>query len=508
MMKNYNSGLYLRLSKEDNEENNSIDIQREITTKYAQEHGYNIVEEYIDNGYSGMLSSRPALDKMIMDIVRNKINMVIVKDMSRLTRDKNMTSYYTDILFPDNDVRLISVTEFVDTGERYEIDDVVALRGIVNQCYVEDISKKIKAVKRNFKEQGKFIESSVAYGYKKDDNDPHKIVIDKNVEHIIRDIYNWYLEGKQPSEIADELNKRNIMTASQYMGMKNVGKKWSSSMVNRILTSPIYAGNMVLNKYVSNLQLKKMIHTTVGNYEILNNTHSAIISQEDFERVQKKKNSRIKNKKREYYFLLKELTFCKHCGRRMTYKNPNPMIIDKNGLAVGKQNDKGYFICEQHNRNKDICNAFNKIMEKYLNVVVLKKLSRRLRYLQIHKFAKDIKDLKERQNTGLNDLKKMKNEISRHEASVRVLYSKKVEGIITEKEFKEKYNNYTEKVTKLKEKIDRYEISEETYNLRNSVDKLIIEFENCNNFDNTILKKLIEKIEISKNNDIEITFKI
>ena len=138
-MRNYKAAIYLRLSKEDREVNNSIDIQREITTKYAKDHNYNIVDEYVDNGYSGILSSRPELNRLMIDIVRNKVDMVIVKDMSRLTRDKNLTSYYTDIFFPDNDVRLISVTEFVDTGERYEIDDVVALRGIVNQSYLEDI---------------------------------------------------------------------------------------------------------------------------------------------------------------------------------------------------------------------------------------------------------------------------------------------------------------------------------------------------------------------------------
>lgn len=94
---------------------------------------------------------------MIRDITLGKINMLIVKDMSRLTRDKNLTSYFTDIFFPDNDVRLISVTEYVDTGERYEIDDAVALRGIVNQSYLEDISKKIKAVKTNLKKQGNLL---------------------------------------------------------------------------------------------------------------------------------------------------------------------------------------------------------------------------------------------------------------------------------------------------------------------------------------------------------------
>jgi len=108
-MKEYKAAIYLRLSKEDIEKNNSIDMQREITTKYAKDHNYKIVNEYVDNGYSGILNSRPELDKMIRDITLGKINMLIVKDMSRLTRDKNLTSYFTDIFFPDNDVRLISV---------------------------------------------------------------------------------------------------------------------------------------------------------------------------------------------------------------------------------------------------------------------------------------------------------------------------------------------------------------------------------------------------------------
>ena len=152
-MKEYKAGIYLRLSKEDINTNNSIEAQRDITSKYAKEHGFAIVKEYVDNGWSGILDSRPALNEMIIDIVKKHINMVIVKDLSRLTRDKNKTGYYTEIFFPDNDVRLISVTEFIDSGERYEIDDTIMLRGIMNQSYIADISKKIKSVKTNMKKQ-------------------------------------------------------------------------------------------------------------------------------------------------------------------------------------------------------------------------------------------------------------------------------------------------------------------------------------------------------------------
>ena len=507
-MKEYRAAIYLRLSKEDREINNSIDMQREITTQYAKEHKYKIIDEYIDNGYSGILSSRPGLNKMMIDIIRNKINMVIVKDMSRLTRDKNMTSYYTDIFFPDNDVRLISVTEYIDTGERYEIDDVVALRGIVNQSYLEDISKKIKAVKRNFKEQGKFIEGSVPYGYKKDLEDKNKLVIDENVSPIIKEIYSSFLNGKKPLEIAKDLNKKKIKTASQYLNLKNKGKYWTKSMVNRILTSPIYAGNLVLNKYVNDLKLKKTIATPKHQYEIKRNTHPAIITQEEYDMVQQIKGNKTKKDFKSYLYLLKDLTYCKHCGRKMAYKHANPVRIDINGKITGKNTGKGYFICVEHYRHKEVCNVFNKIMERDLNEMVLKKVSDRLKELQISKYSKDVQFYREKQNSKLNDYKKIKNEIAKQESNFKMLYSKKVEEIITEEEFLEEYNNYKNTISDLNERLRGLESSEKTFESRSDVEKLIIEFENCKKFDNAILKKLIEKINIGKNQEVEIILKV
>ena len=508
-MKEYKAAIYLRLSKEDSKANNSIDAQRKITTSYAKKHNYNIVEEYVDNGYSGILSSRPALNRMMVDIVRNKIDMVIVKDMSRLTRDKNLTAYYTDIFFPDNDVRLISVTEYIDTGERYEIDDVVALRGIVNQSYLEDSSKKIKAVKKNFKEQGKFIESSVAYGYKKDENDKYKLVIDENVADIIREIYSSYLNGIKPLEIAKILNERNVETASQYLKLKVVGKYWTKSMVNRILTNPIYAGNMVTNKYENNYRTKKRNTTRKCEYKIIKNTHPAIISQEDYDEVQKRKGNKTKKDFQTYVFLLKGLVYCKHCGRKMSYKNSSPVRINQNGKKTGKINDKGYFICTEHYRHKDVCNEFNKIMEVDLNRVVLDNISNRFKELHIGKYANDVKSLNDKSNAKFLELQKLKREIEKHEYNFKVLYSKKVEGKISEDDFLTRYNQYKITITDLKDRLDKLENS--IYNAetqKNAIESIISEFQDCKNFDNTILKKLIDKIEIEKNHNIEISLKV
>ena len=206
-MKEYKAGIYLRLSKEDTNTNNSIEAQRDITLKYAKEHNINVINEYVDNGYSGIIDLRPALNKMTIDIIRKKIDMVIVKDLSRLTRDKNKTGYYTEIFFPDNDVRLVSVTEFIDSGERYEIDDTIMLRGIMNQSYIEDTSKKIKAVKTNMKKQGKYVEKNVPYGYKKDENDKYKVIVDEDVADNVKLIFNMYLNGFTQGEIAKYLTR-------------------------------------------------------------------------------------------------------------------------------------------------------------------------------------------------------------------------------------------------------------------------------------------------------------
>ena len=239
-MKEYRAGIYLRLSREHEEENNSIEAQREITTQYAVKNGYKIVKEYVDNGYSGILDSRPKLNEMMLDISRGFINMIIVKDLSRLTRNKNKTGWYTEVFFPDKDVRFISVTEFIDSGERYEIDDSIMLRGIVNQYYITDISKKVRANKSAMKASGQFIENSVPYGYKKSEDDKHKIIIDENVADNIRKIYDMYISGKTSSQIADYLNKSKIKTPSKYMELKNWTKNWSTEQINDILSNLFY----------------------------------------------------------------------------------------------------------------------------------------------------------------------------------------------------------------------------------------------------------------------------
>ena len=319
-MREYKAGLYLRLSHEDIQENNSIDAQRIITTDYAIKHKYNIVDEYVDNGYSGMLDSRPELNRMIVDITTNKINMVIVKDISRLTRDKNKTGYYTEILFPDNDVRFISVTEGIDSGERYEIDDSIMLRGIVNQYYVDDISKKVKAVKTAMKKNGEYVEHFVPYGYKKDTEDKHKVLIDEKVYKNVQLIFSMYIQGYSQGQIANHLTSLNIDTPKKYKGQEVKINEWRNDSVGRILKDPFYTGKMIINKYVSDYRTKKKKKTPRDKWIIVQGKHKPLVSIEDYEKVQNILKEKFIEPKQEYHYLLKGLVYCGHCKSRLQYK--------------------------------------------------------------------------------------------------------------------------------------------------------------------------------------------
>lgn len=446
---------------------------------------------------------------MIIDITRKEINMVIVKDMSRLTRDKNLTSYFTDIFFPDNDIRFVSVTEYIDTGERYEIDDMVALRGIINQSYLDDISKKIKAVKTECKKQGKFIENSVPYGYKKSEEDKNKLIIDIYAANIIKEIFSLYLDGIKPYDIANILNNRNIKTPSQYQNLKQQAQYWTNKIVSRILANPIYTGRLPINKLQNDYKLKKVLVTPNDKLEFCENSHEAIILIEDFERVQEKRASRVKNERTTYLYLLKDLVYCKNCGCKLTYKNENPLKLNSKGIIIGKKNENGRFICEEHNRHKEKCKFNNiKISEKVLNEIVVRKISDRLKELHIEKYGSTIEKECLKQNSKFQDSKILRQELDKQEKYFKTLYTKKVEGIISEDEFVIEYGNYQSKTKEIKEKLKGLEEKERVNNSPNPIKNLIIDFSETKKFDNSIIKKLVNKIEIDRDNQVTIFLKV
>ena len=503
-MRIYKAGIYLRLSKEDDNPNNSIVAQRDITLNYAKKNNFDVVKEYIDNGWSGILDSRPAFNEMIVDILRKNINMVIVKDLSRLTRDKNKTGYYTEIFFPDNDIRFISVNDYIDSGERYEIDDTIMLRGIVNQSYLQDISKKIKSVIKDMKQQGKYVQNYTPYGYKKSEDDKYKIVVDEKVASNIKMIFNMYLKGYSQGQIAKELTKRKIDTPKKYKGQKVAINEWRNDSISRILKDPTYTGALILNKYESDYLTKKVKKTPREEWILKENTHDAIVDKETFEEVQKMLEKKFYKPKRKYEYLLIDLVYCGHCGARMQYKNRKRTEV--HNKKIENPEECWYYKCRMIYKFPTICDKGHTISEKDLNEIVIKSIREKIKNIKIDNEKNKIVDEYRKSDEKYKELIKNQNLKLKIENDIKNLYNKKLEKNIDINEFKEKYQILKQRE---KEILAELEILEEINKNRLSDEnlvKILKDFKSAKDFDNEIMKKLIKRIEVYEDKTVKIIF--
>ena len=189
----YRVGLYCRLSVDDGSvgESGSIQTQKMILEKYCSDNKFKIVDVYIDDGFSGLNFNRPSFQKMLHDIDDKKINLVITKDLSRLGRDYIQTGYYTEVYFASKGVRYIAVNDNIDT--LYDNNDIAPFKNILNDMYAKDLSRKVKAAKKQRAMNGLFISAQTPYGYKKDPNDKNHLVIDEEASIIVKKEYLSYI---------------------------------------------------------------------------------------------------------------------------------------------------------------------------------------------------------------------------------------------------------------------------------------------------------------------------
>ena len=377
---NYNYGgeitaLYCRLSRDDDQvgDSNSIVHQKEILESYAKSHAFLNPVFYVDDGYSGTNFNRPAFQRMLGDIENGKVRTVIVKDMSRFGRNYIMVGYYTEILFEQKGIRFIAVNDMVDSKQ--EGDEFTPFRNIINEWYAKDTSKKVKAVLRAKGMSGKHVSPVPPYGYKKDERDKTKWVIDEEAALVVREIYRLYLEGAGTKEIADILTARGIETPIIYFkrrGMPVRSKSevpdiWSMATVAGILKQEAYTGCTV------NFKTRKKSYKTKyqerlprENWVIFENTQEAIIDRETFAIVHKMLESRRRPKKigAPRVNVFNGLVYCVDCGNRM-YLHHNT-----------KQTQRDAFVCSRYRRAKFHDCTSHHITYDLLYTIVLNDLRR------------------------------------------------------------------------------------------------------------------------------------
>lgn len=377
-MVKYKAAAYFRLSKEEfsnEKESNSIINQRQIIDNYLKEHNeYKLVDYYIDDGYSGTNFNRPEFQRMLEDIKNKKIDVIIIKDLSRLGRNYIETGNFIEVIFPGMGVSVISVDDNceIDSSDYYG-DDYLPLKNLFNDTYAKDISKKVRSSLIVKKYNGEFTGKLAPYGYIKDPKDKHKFLIDKNVSYIIKKIFNMILDGKSRREVADFLNDNDILTPSEYLKINTdkdttIMKKWNPEMVNSILRNENYTGTLFQGKKRKlNYRIDKKIKLDKENWIVTENHHEAIISKENFDKVQEILDRKSKVNKDGSIDILSGILKCKCCGSNMI-----------------KRTSKGkvYYYCSNYYRtkrcenNKSVSKSIvEEFIKKELNITEITRLN-------------------------------------------------------------------------------------------------------------------------------------
>ena len=328
--KHYIAGLYYRLSQEDERqgESVSIDNQRTILRKYAEERGFTIHDEYIDDGVSGTTFQRPEVQRLLDDAKTGVINTIIVKDLSRFGRNYIEVGQYVDYVFPAFGIRFIAIQDNVDTENRDSgAMEMMPIMNVFNEWHAANTSKKIRAVLKSNAREGKYHARKAPYGYVKSDTEKKTPIVDEEAAAVVKRIFEMRASGLSPHKIADKLNEDKIPNPSKYsfdkygiVGKRNHFGLWSFVAVNSILKNPTYLGHMAQQRWSSiSYKNHKRYKKDESEWIVVKNTHEPIITQELWDRVREREKSAAQGRKtkRGYTHPLSGFLSCADCGGKM-----------------------------------------------------------------------------------------------------------------------------------------------------------------------------------------------
>ena len=334
--KHYIAGLYYRLSQEDERqgESVSIDNQRAILRKYAEEHGFEIHDEYIDDGVSGTTFQRPEVQRLLDDAKTGVINTIIVKDLSRFGRNYIEVGQYVDYVFPAFGIRFIAIQDNVDTENRDSgAMEMMPIMNVFNEWHAANTSKKIRTVLKANAREGKYHARKAPYGYVKGDDEKKTPIIDEEAAAVVKRIFEMRASGLSPHKIADILNAEGILNPSRYsmekygiVGKRNHFGLWSFCAVNSILNNPTYLGHMAQQRWSSiSYKNHKRYKRDENEWIVVKNTHEPIITQELWDKVREVEKSVAQGRKtkRGYTHPLSGFLFCADCGGKMKLNSIN-----------------------------------------------------------------------------------------------------------------------------------------------------------------------------------------
>ncbi|MBP3627019.1 MAG: recombinase family protein [Clostridia bacterium] len=346
------TALYCRLSQDDGREgeSNSIVNQKALLNEYARKHRFKNLQFFVDDGYSGTSFDRPDFRRMEQMIENREIGTVIVKDMSRLGRNYLQVGMYTDIVFPENDVRFIAINDNVDSAVQTEFD-MTPIRNFCNELYARDTAKKIKSTLKMKGESGKHLTTIPPFGYVKDEKDKNAWLIDEEAAKTVRYIFKLCIDGFGPTQIAKRLTKEKVLTPMAYKAQKT-GEllpqnpfKWAQNTVARILERMEYIGHTENFKTTSkNYRSKKRVWNDKENRRVFEDTHPAIVDKHTFETVQEIRKHKRRPTATGKISIFAGKVFCADCGAKLHYCTANAF-----------NDNQDFFVCANYRSNTGTC---------------------------------------------------------------------------------------------------------------------------------------------------------
>ena len=322
-MINFNVGIYIRLSQEDEKDGDSESVinQKSLLMKYINSNGYNLYKVYVDDGYTGTNFDRPGFKEMIKDILDGYVNMVVTKDLSRLGRDYIETGEYVEKWFPMHNVRYVSLLDGVDTFFDNNNNEIAPFKAVINDMYSRENSKKIRAALHSMQDDGKWVGGCTPFGYMKDPNDKNHLVINEEEAPIVRKIFEWAGDGYSPFWIRNKLIEEGVPTAKVIREKKGSGL-WCTKTIQGILSNQLYTGDMVQNRRSRiSYKIRKVVANRREDWKIVEGTHEAFVDKKEFERIQRLIKSSNRSSKK-IIRCLDGLLYCYECGHRITVNSP------------------------------------------------------------------------------------------------------------------------------------------------------------------------------------------
>ena len=375
----FRAAIYCRLSKDDDLDGESASIanQRDMLEHYCEKQGWEVVEVYQDDGYTGLNMERPDLKRMIKAIERRQVNLVITKDLSRLGRNYLQTGYLIEDFFPRNGVRYIAMNDGIDTLR--ENNDIAPFKNILNEMYSKDISKKVHSSYLLKAQKGEFTGCVAPFGYRKDPEDKNHLLVDEETAPIVRQIFRWALEGHGPNFIRRRLEEQKVPCPTWWnreRGIRNVRTKWEKqdpekgrymwdfSVIKDILMNPVYAGAIASQKKDYRFKIGTIGEKKPQDWIVVEQRHEPLIDRKSFAIVQDKLKSRQRPRQNGETSLFAGLIKCGECGKSLTIrtthaKHPQQIYAYKTYGAFGKTH------CSQHRVEYDTLYrlVLNKIRE-------------------------------------------------------------------------------------------------------------------------------------------------